>query len=104
MSAQTDKTVAIEILKQLGGNKFIAMTGSKYFACDNNSLGFKVGCRCAKGITHVKITLNGSDLYDVDFLRVWSSNPVKTVATHKDVYFDMLQSTFTTETGLYTHL
>jgi len=104
MSAQTDKTVATEILRQLGGGRFIAMTGSKYFACDNTSLSFKVGARCAKGITHVKITLNSLDLYDVEFLRVWSNSPVKTIATHCGLYNDMLQSTFTKETGLYTHL
>lgn len=104
MTTQTDKTVATEILRQLGGNRFIAMTGSKYFTCYNNSLSFKVGARCLKGITHVKITLNSLDLYDVEFLRAWSNNPVKTIATHCDIYNDMLQSTFKAETGLNTRL
>ena len=103
-SAQTDKTVATEILRQLGGGVFMAMTGTKNFICDNNSIAFKVGMRCAKGITHVKITLNSLDLYDVEFLRVWSTNPVKTIATHCGLYNDMLQSTFKAETGLNTRL
>ena len=33
-----NQTVPQEILKQLGGNRFIAMTGARKFFCDNNRL------------------------------------------------------------------
>lgn len=103
MIAQTDKTVATEILRQLGGGRFIAMTGTKKFICDNNSLSFKVGMRCANGITHVKIILNGLDLYDVVFLR-WYDYKITTISKFENAYSDMLQSIFTKETGLNTRL
>jgi hypothetical protein len=38
----TNKEVANIILQQLGGRKFIAMTGAKNFGCDNNMLGFSL--------------------------------------------------------------
>ena len=106
MSAQTDKTdktVATEILKQLGGGQFMAMTGTKKFGCTDNSISFKVGMRCKNKITHVEITLNSLDLYDVVFLR-WYDYKVTTISKFENVYDNMLQKIFTSETGLNTRL
>ena len=98
----SDMTVANTILDQLGGRHFIVMTGSKNFVGSDNSLSFHVG-RNAKSITHVKIMLNGLDLYDVSFMRIRKGS-VAYSHDIQDVYFDDLQTLFTKETGLDTHL
>lgn len=97
----TDMTVAKTILQQLGGNRFIAMTGAKQFVGDKDKLIFKIPR--ANGITHVKITLNPLDYYEMEFIRV---HGMKTTVVKKVdmVYFDGLQQEFTEATGLYTHL
>lgn len=66
------KFVATEILNQLGGNRFIAMTGAKNFACfdENGECGlcFRLSSKFAmKGIHLVKIKLTFSDIYLVTF-------------------------------------
>ena len=60
-----------QLLKQLGGNRFIAMTGAKNLAVDKskNELHMKI-MRNAKGVSHVIIKLNPKDLYDMKFLQV----------------------------------
>ena len=91
-------------IKQLGGNKFIAMTGAKNFVQDSKkkSISFKIG-RAKKSINYVRITLNGMDTYDMEFLRA-RGGKITVVAKHKGIYNDQLQDIFTQETGLYTHL
>jgi hypothetical protein len=51
-----DKQWAGEILKQLGGNRFIAMTGASNFVRNDKdkTIAFKIG-RNAKTINYVKI-------------------------------------------------
>lgn len=98
----TDMTVAKEILRQLGGNKFIAMTGAKNFGATDNSLTFKIG-KNSSSANWVKIVLNGKDLYDLSFIQV-RGDKIKTLKTYDDVYFDQLQEIFTSFTGMYTHL
>jgi hypothetical protein len=100
--------IAHTIFEQLGGRKFIAMTGAKNFVSHSsiNSLSFKVP-HAAKKITYVEITLNERDLYDMEFRNVrFTKNGGKNelVEIHKDVFFDQLQEIFTSETGLYTSL
>lgn len=96
--------IAEEILLQLGGNRFIAMTGSKNFAAGDNgrSLSMKVG-QNPKGVTHLKITLDPTDTYTMIFYRI-RANKIKVLETFTGVYNDMLQKIFTKMTGLYTHL
>lgn len=98
----TDMTVAKEILRQLGGNKFIAMTGAKNFGATENSLTFKIG-RNSSSANWIKIVLNGKDLYDLSFIQV-RGDKIKTLKTYDDVYFDQLQEIFTSFTGMHTHL
>jgi len=97
----TDKTVAITILKQLGGNHFIAMTGAKSFGCSDNSFScsFK-GSRKANGI---RITLNSMDTYDIKFFKM-TSKSFDEVGEFLGIYNDSLQEVFTDFTGLNTHL
>jgi len=94
--------VAKTILQQLGGNKFIAMTGAKNFGSSKNSLQFKIG-KNSKSISHIIITLKSSDLYDVEFIRMRGTSR-KVVKKLKGVYADMLRKIFTKYTGLRTSL
>ena len=95
----TDMTVAKTILEQLGGNRFIAMTGAKNFSGTENSLLFRVPSRKANW---VKITLDASDTYTMEFSLVRGAN-IKSVKQVSMVYFDMLQDIFEEVTGFYTH-
>lgn len=105
----TDMTVARTILQQLGGNRFIAMTGAKDLVGSDDSLRMKLPSRgpakTANGCTHMSITLNGDDLYDVEFMK-WNARKMEmgVVSRHEGIYNDMLCSMFTAETGLYTSL
>ncbi len=101
MTTQT-LSVAKEILSQLGGNRFIAMTGARNLAAGKNYITFKI-MRNASKITHVKIALNGLDLYDITFYRVHGTS-LKVIEEVNNAYCDMLQSVFTSRTGLNTSL
>lgn len=93
-----------EVLRQLGGNRFIAMTGAKQFVKDDEkrSISFRIG-RNSEGVNVVRITLNAMDTYDMEFLSVRAGN-VKVKSTSDGVYCDGLEQSFTTHTGLYTSL
>jgi hypothetical protein len=94
--------VAKEILAQLGGNKFVAMTGAKNLVDGGKFLAFKLP-RAKDSINYVKITLTSMDLYDIEFGRI-RANQYKVVKKVDGVYNDQLQSIFTKVTGLYTRL
>jgi len=98
----SDLTVAKEILRQLGGNKFIVMTGANNLIGSDNQLSFKVG-RNSSRITHVIIRLNAFDLYDVEYVRVWGTKQ-EHIAASVALYFDQLRSDFTAKTGMATSL
>lgn len=93
---------AKEILNQLGGNRFIAMTGCKNFIGDNKSLSMKLSANKKKW-THLKITLNDMDTYDMKFMQFRKFDVIKE-EQETGIYADMLQSVFTARTGLYTKL
>lgn len=92
--------VAETILNQLGGNRFIAMTGSKNFAASENYLSMKL-TRNASGANYLKITLTPMDVYKMEFISI-RGNSIKTKVEFDNVYCDQLQSLFTEATGLYT--
>lgn len=98
MKTITDKSVAIEILRQLGGNRFIAMTGAKNFSCTDNSFVCQIPMKKDR-ISHIKITLNALDLYDIELISIWG-NELKTVSTFNGAYNDMLQGIISDRTGL----
>ena len=93
-----------QLLQQLGGNKFIMMTGAKNLAVDKakNTLHMKIG-RNAKGVSHLRIKLTGADLYDMEFLQIRAGN-IKVKAKVKGIYADQLQKMFTKHTVMYTSL
>ena len=96
------KSQASELLKQLGGNKFISMTGAKNLTFSGLGLVMQIG-KNSKGVTHVRFKLSSKDLYDIDFLSIRGSN-VKTKSKEKGVYVDQLGKVFKKNTGLKTGL
>jgi len=67
---ESGKQIAKTILQQLGGNKFIAMTGAKNLGFTDKGLQMQIG-RNSKGVTHVIIELDrGKDLYNIEFVQV----------------------------------
>ena len=98
--------IAETIFKQLGGQRFIVMTGCKHFSQTTNGIQFKVG-KNANGINHCRIDLDGSDLYKVEFLRVTRSRykiVSRVVSEHQGIFADQLRAVFEQATGLYTSL
>ena len=96
-----DKRQAGELIKQLGGGRFIAMTGAKDFVVGPKGATFKIG-KNAKSISHVRIDLE-NDLYNVEFLLVRGTN-IRVKSYFKHIYFDQLRDLFEKETGLRTSL
>lgn len=96
-------TVAKTILEQLGGNRFVVMTGSYNFLGTENSLSFKLR-RNKINASGMKITLTPADTYTVEFYQIRKMEAVW-MADQKceDVYCDMLEELFERVTGLYTH-
>ena len=100
---ESGKQIAATILQQLGGNKFIAMTGAKNLGFTNKGLQMKIG-RNSKGVTHVIIDLDrGKDLYNIEFVKVRGMKRT-TVKKLKGIYADQLRNIFTKYTGLRTSL
>ena len=100
--------IANEIIRQMGGNKLVAMTGAKNFVAIDNGVTFKIG-KNSKSVNFVKITLNAMDTYDVEYSRVakkrGSYEYVNTVKASEDgIYNDQLNESFERNTGMYTRL
>ncbi|TSK07753.1 MAG: hypothetical protein FPO08_00110 [Geobacter sp.] len=103
-------TVAQTILQQLGGGRFSAMTGAKDFLGSEaeGSLTFRLPSNFAtNGINRVKITLDWTDTYTVEAMKITKGRKglnVKAIEKRNLVYSDDLQRVFTEMTGLDTHL
>lgn len=96
--------IAKTILSQLGGNKFIAMTGTNNFGAGENYLQMHLRRNAAKA-KYLKITLDPSDTYSMEFFSVNNKTGAKTTKeSFSGVYCDQLQARFTEATGLYTSL
>lgn len=94
-----NKRIAETIIAQLGGNRFVAMTGAKNFVYGEAEVTFKIPQTNA--ISHVRVSLDEArDTYRM----VFSTRTGRAKAEHADVYAEDLQRIFTSETGLYTHL
>ena len=111
-----------DILQQIGGNKFLVMTGSKikYYGYDNMGyvyLMFQLSKNQSKA-QFLKIQLNGKDLYNMEFTRIKKTlnkeylaigikiydEAIEIIKTYEDIYCDQLQEIFTDITGMYTRL
>lgn len=105
MTTTSNQQVAQTILSQLGGKRFIAMTGCSNFLSDTHSLSFKLPRGCANKATHCTVTLDASDTYTIEFVKCNMRAAVyRQVAETSGVYADQLCEVFTAATGLYTSL
>lgn len=93
------KQIAETILEQLGGHKFIVMTGAKNMMYAEAGLHFKIGTGAVNKATHCHIDLDVlADTYTVKFFRVRGTN-VATLLERDNVYADSLGEIFTHHTG-----
>lgn len=104
------KEIAYTILHQIGGRRFIAMTGAKNFVAlieNKTKLGgisFSIPAKLSKNkINRVVISLMPNDTYQMEFFRVFGIT-IKPIETYSDVYCDQLSSLFTDVTGMDVHL
>jgi len=108
-------TIAQTILFQLGGQKFVTMTGSKQITDLGNGLSISL-VKNPSGANVLTINyVEEDDLYKVRFskFRAMRVNPKtgslipeinETIEEYDGVYWDQLQDLFTQVTGLDTHL
>jgi len=120
-------SVADTILEQLGGNKFVAMTGSKNFVSGGSSLSMKLAGNKSRA-NRLKITLTALDDYTMEFIRItkprveideskikslqeigegavtFVPGKLEKIETVSGVFCDQLQEVFTRVTGLDTSL
>ena len=96
--------IANTILAQLGGNRFIAMTGAKDFLGLKHGLSFKLR-RNDSGVNYVRIDLTPDDTYTVTFAKITHrGTKVTDKGTYEGIYADMLRGLFTRVTGMETSL
>lgn len=93
-------TTANETLKQLGGNKFIAMTGATCFSDGDTLIAKFKGSKIAN---IMYVTLNSMDTYDVKIGK-FRGMELKIVKEVNGAYNDMLKNIFEQTTGLYISL
>ena len=91
-------TIAQTIIDQIGGSRFIAMTGANTFCAFPDGVSFMIP-RNKSGANRCMITLTDDDLYDVEFGRLIAMK-YKIKETHSGIFFDMLGEVFTRTTGL----
>ena len=104
MTKEERQGIANTIVRQIGGRRFMAMTGVKKFIMNSQGgIEFKIGRNKSKA-NHVMINYNfGKDLYDVSFGKI-RAGKYTTLETIEEVYCDMLEDIFEDFTGLYTRL
>ena len=97
-------SVAATIQGQIGHGAFVMM-GAKILIDEGNGLQWKIG-KNAKRVTHIRVTLDPSDTYTVEFIKAGRAPrfEIKTLASHSLVYFDQLRGIIEAETGLYLSL
>jgi hypothetical protein len=107
-------TIAQTILEQLGGNRFVVMTGAKNFVADGHTLRMTLPKNHSKA-NRLYITLDADDTYTMDFFKftpgrlsrkTWefTDDKKETVKKISGVYCDQLQEIFTETTWMYTHM
>lgn len=102
----TDMTIAKTILEQLGGRQFLSMTGAKNLTGGEYTLSMSLPRMSGLKVNKVVVTLTPADTYKVDFywMNRRAKNPLRLVSSVEDVYAEMLEDVFETETGLFTSL
>jgi hypothetical protein len=104
MTTTEAKQIADTFLAQLGGNRFIAMTGAKMLTFgEKGELTFRIGSGATQGINCVKITLDADDTYTMTFYKIRGLK-VTVVKEIDMVYAEDLRRVFTVTTGFRTSL
>lgn len=98
----SDITVAHTILTQLGGARFLVMTGAKNLVGSSNSLSMKLPRNKSKA-NHLRIELTVDDLYNVAF-STFRNLDLQPVDTSEGVYADQLVEVFERVTGMRASL
>lgn len=102
------KGIAQTIISQMGGNQFIAMTGTKNFVYGDNELGPYLQMKLSQNknrFTHLVVQYHeATDEYSMEFSKVASNGTKTGVHLIVDVHAEDLAPIFEDETGLYTHL
>ena len=92
-------SIARTILEQLGGNRFVAMTGAKNLVSGANSLQFSIGRGAKHGINKVRVSLAPTDLYIVECFKLRGID-CKEISKTVAVPAESLRAIFTRETGM----
>lgn len=93
--------VARVILQQMGGlGRLQAMLGAKNFTSTENSVQFRWPNKERARGNAVKITLQPSDTYDMEFFNL-SGSSAKSVKKYDDIYADKLVDVFEKQTGWF---
>lgn len=102
---ERNRAAAATILEQLGGKRFIAMTGASSFSSsgDRPELSFRIPSRNALCARAVVIELTPADEYTLRFYAIAHHAP-RLVHRLDGAQADNLAATFTHATGLATHL
>ena len=93
------------ILQQLGGRKFIAMTGATLSHDGDKKLNARI--KGSKKYNHIEITYNSQDLYDIRFIKFGGSKTmyaIKKDDRFENVYADMMKGIIEEKTGLFLSL
>jgi hypothetical protein len=92
--------IADVILEQLGGSRFLTMTGASYLVAGDRALHMRLprNASCANRLT---IVLEAGDTYTVTFYR---SSTGKRVSEHTGVFVEQLRPLFERVTNLATSL
>jgi hypothetical protein len=100
---ENNLTIAKTIIQQLGGNKFITMTGAKNIFADGQGVTMQIMKNKSKA-KYLTIQLNSLDLYDMQFKSIDKDFNLIIKAEKQNVYAEDLEIIFTNITGLNTRL
>jgi hypothetical protein len=93
---------AKNIIEQIGGNRFMTMTGATIVTHAKDGIVMKIGRNKIKA-NMLEIKVNSNDTYTMKFFKLSGVN-FKEIKQIKDVFCSMLVEVFETETGLVTSL
>ncbi len=104
-----DNQIAATILRQIGGKRFVVMTGSHDFINLGNGLRMSLS-RNKTSANRLEIIYDaGADLYNMRFYRQSFSLKIfevkiKDIKTYEGVYCDMLEDIFSDVTGMHLYM
>lgn len=104
MTTTAAPTIANIIFRQLGGSRFLAMTGAQSLVDRGNGLSMTLPASMTKGrVNRLTITLAGDDTYTVETARFRKLDLIVQERC-EGIYVDMLHETIREMTGLATRL